>query len=241
MNRRELYHDYLCWRAMTMKNQVLNIAFSPCPLKWSQELLAQTDMTATVCDTRSQLPKISADHKIILIHLDALRNFELAIIIQLRNQMPHAILIGWITSNSLPDELALRLITHGLNALISDAYTPKEFLTVINDCLSHALHVNHFFSRAMLHEYQRRHDITSLNDREQDAIRLRREGKTAVEIADQLCVSKKTIDQLFWKIYRRTGHRNFQELCHTLQHERKNLVQELVGATDPFPATNSLK
>lgn len=214
---------------------------------WMKELFSPIGWELKSCSVAGYQPTIGSA-PVLVIYLDPLHAFEVAIVRSIRQTGYSGMIIGWIPGNTMPSETVLELINAGINSILPDSYEPDEAAKAVLECLEKGNHINHLISAALLirckQDRRIRNDFgleTLLTDRERKAILLRGEGKSAREIAMRLFVSKKTIDKLFWKLYQRTGHRNFFELYSEYARSSDGLLRHDPGSEEPLPATNSLK
>jgi DNA-binding NarL/FixJ family response regulator len=205
-----------------MKTKTYNIAFTPSAQLWSTHFTDFKNQEVVKIAERSLLHNISEDAAYLLIHLDPLNDFEKSAIRRLREKDGKLVITGWIAGQLLEDATILSLLDCGINAIITDSYSTIEIAQAFYDAEVYSYHYNHLLGSALLHQWKKsvNHSLLKqLDEREKKAIQLRRQGKTAVEIGNTLHVSHKTIDKLFWKLYQRTGCRNFFELNNALREE----------------------
>jgi DNA-binding CsgD family transcriptional regulator len=220
------------------------IDIHPRTTEWILRLIAPSGLRHVLVDT-DRLFGSHCEHTAILLCLDPMRDWELPLLRRLLKQGYEGPIIGWIPGTSLPPETALKLVNHGVCAILPEFYTPEETASAVKECLASGRHHNHLLGEALLYGLRKNRIITCrgsetiLTERETKAVGMRAEGRSAFEIAQELCVSKKTVDKLFFRLYQRTGHKNFFELYAAVR--RKIDAQPATGETEPLPATNSLK
>lgn len=205
-----------------MTTRTYNVAFTRSAQLWSQQFHSFEKQKVIHLQERSQLRNLTDEAIRVLIHLDPLHDFEKRSIQQLREKHPNLIVVGWIAGQQLESTLILSLLDVGIRAIITDHYSADEVAKAFHDAERYGYHYNHLLGTALLHQWKKASKsslLHQLDDRERKAIQLRRQGKTAAEIGSVLHVSHKTIDKLFWKLYQRTGCRNFLELNNSLQEE----------------------
>jgi DNA-binding NarL/FixJ family response regulator len=163
-----------------------------------------------------------------------------------KQRWPGCRFIGWTAAHHPDDMSVFRMLNAGVHALLQETADTDELRRACQDVLRGNLHLNCHVTQAMLHFLRRQQVLKQkehdgvLSSRERKMVELRRDGKTAEEIADRLCLSRKTVDKLFCELYRRTGSRNFFELLK--QYERReHQPWAPPGSTEPLPATNSLR
>lgn len=138
------------------------------------------------------------------------------------------------------------MLNAGIHALLQETANSEDLLKACLDVLEGEVHLNVHVTQAMLHFLRRQQVLKhkqyagALSEREKKMVEMRRDGKSAEEIADRLCLSRKTVDKLFCELYRKTGTRNFFELLKTYE-QRTYQPWAGPGSTEPFPATNSLR
>jgi DNA-binding CsgD family transcriptional regulator len=220
------------------------IDIHPRTTEWVLRLIVPSGVRHELIDTERLFSGLIG-HPALLLCLDPLRDWELPLLQRLLKLGYEGPIIGWIPGTSLPPETALKLVNHGVCALLPEYYTPEETAAAVHDCLATGRHHNQLLGDALLYGLRKNRVLTCrggdtiLTERETKAVGLRAEGRSAYEIASELCVSKKTVDKLFFRLYQRTGHKNFFELYAAVR--RKFDVQPAIGETEPLPATNSLK
>ena len=205
-----------------MKNRTYNIAFTPSAQLWSTHFNNFKNQEVMKITDRSLIRDIPGEAAYLLLHLDPLNDFEKAAIRRLREKHTKLIIIGWIAGQLLENATIISLLDCGINAIITDSYSGQEIAQAFFDAEIYGYHYNHLLGSALLHQWKKagHHSLLKqLDEREKKAIQLRRQGKTAVEIGDILHLSHKTIDKLFWKLYQRTGCRNFLELNNSLRED----------------------
>lgn len=205
-----------------MTARTFNIAFARSAQLWSQQFHSFEKQKVIHLQERSQLRNLPDEPGRVLIHLDPLHDFEKRSIQQLCEKYPNLIVVGWIAGQQLESTISMSLLDGGIRAILTDHYSVDDIKQAFHDAERYDYHYNHLLGSALLHQWKKASTtslIHQLDDRERKAIELRRQGKTAVEIGDMLHVSHKTIDKLFWKLYQRTGCRNFLELNNSLQEE----------------------
>lgn len=154
--------------------------------------------------------------------------------------------IGWTAAHRPDDSDIFRLLNAGVQALLPETSDSEDLYRACRDVLQGDIHLNCHVTQAMLHFLRRQQILKTksadglMSPRECRMVELRREGKTAEEIADRLCLSRKTVDKLFCELYRKTGTRNFFELLKEYE-QRTYQPWAGPGSTEPFPATNSLR
>lgn len=208
---------------------------------WLRQLVVQQQLKLYVAEANN------ASHPDILLFLvpthPALFDRQLQ---EWQERWPSSKLIGW-TAAHRPDETEIfRMLNAGVHAVLPETADGDDLKRACHDVLNGDIHLNCHVTGAMLHFLRRQQVLRSrphdgmLSTRECKMVELRRDGKTAEEIADQLCLSRKTVDKLFCEMYRRTGSRNFFELLRTYER-RQYQPWASPGSTEPLPATNSLR
>lgn len=97
------------------------------------------------------------------------------------------------------------LLFYGVDAFLSSLCTPAD--------LVHCLH-------AVVEDRMRLHDLRSLTDREIAIVRLCIQGLSSSEIAKQLYISLRTVQNHKHHIYRKIGIHTVDELIDLFDHEK---------------------
>lgn len=205
-----------------MTTLTFNIAFTRSAQLWSQQFRTFEKEKVAQLQDRSQLRNLPSEAARLLLYLDPLFDFERRAIQQLHEKHPNLIVIGWLAGQQLDNATVMSLLDNGIRAIITDTYTPDEIVQAFHDAERYGYHYNHLLGSALLHQWKKASTtslLRQLDERERKAIQLRSQGKTAVEIGNVLHLSHKTIDKLFWKLYQRTGCRNFLELKNSIREE----------------------
>lgn len=133
-------------------------------------------------------------------------------------------IIVWCPLQGLTDVAILSLLNSGVQAILSDHHKLEDIAEAIRSCHDGTQYVNDIVGKALLHYSRKQHlstaqatKVRSLNEREQQMVRLRKSGCTSREIAERLFLSKKTIDKQFGEMYRRFECQNFFELLSRLE------------------------
>lgn len=223
---------------------VRSICRTVCTRRWSDLMLSMAGITHVSYERDKILPDESHEKLRYFIHLDPGHDYERMLIRRIHTMQPHARIIGWICANSLSPDIVLQLLEAGIHGILPDdaAYRETNFALAVDN--ADRLHPNSFLSQALIHEWKKKRNPTAalhINSREEQAIRLRAAGRTAREIGDALCVSKRTVDQWFWRLYQRSGCTNFRQLERILKSDAPADNYYVPGNTEPRPGTNSLK
>lgn len=211
---------------------------------WLKEFLSAANIDFSI-STAQDFLKGELDAPAIVLYLDPLRNWSCLFLESISNAGYAGSVIGWIPGETLHTEHVLALLNRNVHAILPDFYSPEEVAAAIRQCRITGYHYNHLICEALMQicrkngTVRNRNVTTFLSERETAAVQLRAEGRSAYEIAAALHVSKAAIDKLFFRLYQRTGFRNFFELYAALRKERA--VHLPAGSADPFPATNSFK
>jgi DNA-binding CsgD family transcriptional regulator len=211
---------------------------------WLKEFLSAAHLDFRI-KTAQEFLEGGLDAPAILLYLDPLRNWSNLFLESISNAGYAGSVIGWIPGETLHTEHVLSLLNRNVHAILPDFYSPEEAAAAILQCRNTGYHYNHLICEALMHICRKNGTVrnknvtTILNERETVAVDLRAEGRSAYEIAAALHVSKAAIDKLFFRLYQRTGFRNFFELYAALRKERA--IHFPAGSAEPFPATNSFK
>lgn len=223
---------------------VRSISRTVCTRRWSDLMLSMAGIPHVSFERDKILPDDHHEELRYFIHLDPGHDYERMLIRRIHAMQPHARIIGWICANTLSPDIVLQLLEAGIHGILPDDATCREtnVALIVDD--ADRLHPNSFLSQALIHEWKKKRNQTAslhINSREEQAIRLRAAGRTAREIGDALCVSKRTVDQWFWRLYQRSGCTNFRQLEMILKSNDPTGSFYVPGNTDPRPGTNSLK
>lgn len=223
---------------------VRSISRTVCTRRWSDLMLSMAGIPHVSFERDKILPDDHHEELRYFIHLDPCHDYERMLIRRIHAIQPHARIIGWICANTLSPDILLQLLEAGIHGILPDDAAYRETHIALTVDNADRLHPNSFLSQALIHEWKKKRNQTAslhINSREEQAIRLRAAGRTAREIGDALCVSKRTVDQWFWRLYQRSGCTNFRQLERILQPEHSQVNYYEPGNTDPRPGTNSLK
>lgn len=225
-------------------NHVSLIDLYPRTTEWLKEFLLAAKMMFHI-RTPQEFFVSGSESAAIVVYLDPLRNWSMGFLESTSRTGYKGRIIGWIPGETIPPEQVLALVNRNVHAILPDFYSPEEAAGAIRQCIATGHHYNHMIGDALMHICRKNGSITSsdmttfLSERETVAVQLRAEGHSAYEIASAMHVSKAAVDKLFFRLYQRTGHRNFFELYAALR--KGNPTQFAGGSEDPFPATNSFR
>lgn len=223
---------------------VRSISRTVCTRRWSDLMLSMAGISHVSFERDKVLPDDRHEDLRYFIHLDPGHDYERMLIRRIHAMQPNARIIGWICANTLSPDIVLQLLEAGIHGIVSDDAAYRETSSALNVEGNDRLHPNSFLSQALIHEWKKNRIQTEalhINSREEQAIRLRAAGRTAREIGDALCVSKRTVDQWFWRLYQRSGCNNFRQLEMILKSDDPSGSYYAPGNTDPRPGTKSLK
>ena len=150
-------------------------------------------------------------------------------ILRVQQACAPAKLTGWWFGPQMDDRQVFQMLKTGIHCILSDRHGPDEIRRAIRDTYEHGYHYNDIVTDAIMQYGKRANQIPetfgpALNFREREIkiIELRKAGNTTKEIGDQLCLSKKTIDNVFYELYRKFDCRNFMQLLGYYEKSRRH-------------------
>ena len=163
------------------------------------------------------LNKSSPD--VLFMNLTRRISFNYSLIKKIKNNFPELKIVGFIYGIELSQQEVFRLINEGIAAIITDAHSPQDIFHAMESVVEKGFHINDIVNEAMFNYCKRSHLFRNsfgpeakFSEREIKIIEEKKVGKTSKEIADQLYVSKKTVDGILQDMYSRFGCKNFNEL-----------------------------
>lgn len=209
-----------------------------------QQLIHQRERELVLLPVCSDIDTVSAPCLRIVFHL---KNEP----IQLQQadlQEKNKTIIWW--ASGIPEEQDIfRLLNLPVHAIIGHEYRIEDVLQAIEDVNLQGFHLNQWVNSALF-QYCKRQGVLrqqaikgmgDFSQREKTAIELRRKGKTSREIAEQLFLSKKSIDKLFGELYKRFECGNFFELLNFYENTKKGFSESLQFPFDAGPGRNSFR
>lgn len=139
-------------------------------------------------------------------------------------------LLVWWSGQTINDEIMIELVNAGASGILADHHLLEDIEEAILNVSEYKVHMNDLLSNALFH-YCRKQNIIggnhigraiSFSEREKKVIELRKAGYTSKAIAEQLFLSKKTVDKVFCDLYRRLECTNFFEVLE--RYERKTTI-----------------
>ncbi|MCX6290489.1 MAG: LuxR C-terminal-related transcriptional regulator [Bacteroidetes bacterium] len=179
----------------------LNIRFSA----WNEESLLES--------LQHSVPDI------VLMNLSGKPHFCQALMLKLKNEFPFLKIIGYVYGAELSQEEVFRIINAGASSILTDEHTPEEVLRAFQQVMENGFHMNEVVNEAMFMYCKRNRVLRKsfgpgekFSEREIKIIEQKKSGKTSVEIAGELFISRKTVDGILHELYSRHECRNFNEL-----------------------------
>lgn len=202
-----------------MKTSLLLCSSNERFTEWLAGHLCGKQFRVSVSGTNSWPEPQLRETAVALIYLDPMRQFESGAIRLLRQCGYMKPLLGWLPGHAINTEHVFRLLNAGLEGIVTPDYSADEIALAFQEVVDSGMHLNELVGSALVRQCKRRNLLREtfgppeeFDNRECEAVRMRKNGKTAQEIGDALCLSKKSIDKLFWNLYKRFGCRNFFEL-----------------------------
>jgi len=156
---------------------------------------------------------------VLLLNLTPKINFNFSFIKKIKNDFPALNMVGFVYGIELTQQKVFLLINAGIASILTDAHSPDEIFLAVKSVAEKGFHMNDVVNEAMMTYCKRSRLLrntfgpeTKFSERETIIIREKRFGKTSQQIADQLYVSKKTIDGILQDMYGRFECKNFNEL-----------------------------
>lgn len=115
------------------------------------------------------------------------------------------------------EQYAMRALKAGASGYLTKQSAPDELLLAIKKVLSGGKYVSASLAEKLAWQLEKEgaeHPHETLSDREYEVLRLIASGKTASQIADQLCLSVKTVSTYRARILDKMKLRNNAELTH---------------------------
>jgi DNA-binding NarL/FixJ family response regulator len=115
------------------------------------------------------------------------------------------------------EQYAVRALKAGASGYLTKQSAPDELLLAIKKVLSGGKYVSASLAEKMAWELEKdgaEHPHETLSDREYEVLRLIASGKTASQIAAQLCLSVKTVSTYRARILEKMKLKNNAELTH---------------------------
>lgn len=169
------------------------------------------------------LNKSSPD--VLVMNLTPKININYPLIKRIKNKFPQLKIAGFIYGIELTQQEVFRLINSGIAAILTDAHSPQDFFNAMASVVEKGFHINDIVNEAMFNYCKRSHLFRNtfgpepkFSEREIKIIEEKKAGKTSKQIADQLFVSKKTVDGILQDMYGRFGCKNFNELSRKYEY-----------------------
>jgi two-component system, NarL family, invasion response regulator UvrY len=115
------------------------------------------------------------------------------------------------------EQYAVRALKAGASGYLTKQSAPDELLLAIKKVLSGGKYVSALLAEKMAWQLEKdgaEHPHETLSDREYEVLRLIASGKTASQIAAQLCLSVKTVSTYRTRILEKMKLKNNAELTH---------------------------
>ncbi|MCX6292666.1 MAG: LuxR C-terminal-related transcriptional regulator [Bacteroidetes bacterium] len=157
--------------------------------------------------------------QIFLISLLKAKGYHCAFIKKIKQEYPLLKIIAYVFGIGLTQESTSKIICSGASAILTDSHSLGEMDNAIRDVMEKDFHRNDIVSDT-LYSYYRSNmasrpsfgQAPTFNEREIQLVELRRSGLTAEQIAEKMCLGKKSIDMGFCNLYRKFDCHNFHEL-----------------------------
>ena len=156
---------------------------------------------------------------VLVMNLTLKINFNFPLLKKIKNDFPKLNIVGFVYGVELSQQDVFQLINAGIASILTDTHSPDEIFLTIASVAQKGFHLNDVVNEAMISYCKRSRLLrktfgpeTKFSTREIKIIEDKRIGKTSKQIADQLCVSKKTVDGILQDMYSRFGCKNFNEL-----------------------------
>ena len=153
------------------------------------------------------------DFELILLDISMPGRSGLEILKELKSQKPH--LPVMILSIYPEEQYAVRAFRDGASGYLTKASTPKELISAIRKVSQGGRYVTEALAEKLtyfLHGDAEKAPHEKLSDREYQVMLLIASGKTVTQIAEELCLSVKTISTYRARILEKMGLRNNAEL-----------------------------
>ena len=156
---------------------------------------------------------------ILLMNLLPKRNFNSELMRKIKNNFPTLNIAAFVYVIDLSQQDVFSIINAGASAIFTDEHSIEDIINGAEAVKKKGFHLNEVVNEAMF-SYCKRSRILRKSfgpeekfcEREIKIIEGKRTGKTSMEIAGELFVSKKTIDGILQDMYHRFDCRNFYAL-----------------------------
>ena len=152
----------------------------------------------------------------------------ISVILKIKKELPSLSIIAYHYGTGLSKQEIFRIINAGAACILTDMHSPDDLVQTIEGIAENGFHMNDVVNEAMFHYCKQNRVIRksfgpeeNFSEREIRIIESKRTGKTSMEIAAELFVSKKTVDGILQDMYRRYDCRNF----HTLLVKYVSMLQ----------------
>ncbi|HNP99845.1 MAG TPA: LuxR C-terminal-related transcriptional regulator, partial [Bacteroidia bacterium] len=192
----------------------------------SEQLSEKTTIHINACirEFVANQSTILHDTSVVVLYMN--HQSQLSQVKQIRS-LEFPVLVWW-TDNTLNDEQMIALVNAGAYGILGTHHQLEDMIEAIHHVKKEGVYLNDLLSQGLLH-YCRKQNIIqgsrqenhpAFSEREKVIIELRRQGNTSKEIAEQMCLSKKTIDKHFSDLYRKFNKNNFFDLLNVYEHSK---------------------
>lgn len=156
---------------------------------------------------------------ILILNLLSKKQFHCALIRKIKNNFPRLKLIGFVYGNELSQQEVFSIINAGACSILTDNHSPDDIVKSVEEVVQKGFLLNEVVTEAMFSFLKRNNTLRrsfgteeKFSEREIKILEGKKSGKTSFQMADELCVSKKTVDGVLHDMYVRFGCNNIHEL-----------------------------
>lgn len=156
---------------------------------------------------------------ILLMNLLPKRNYNIDLVRKIKNDFPDLNIAAFIYGVELSQQEVFYIINAGASAIFTDEHSIEEIIIGAEAVTKKGFHLNQVVNEAMFSYCKKKRSLRKsfgpeekFCEREIKIIEAKRTGKTSVEVACELFVSKKTVDGILQDMYYRFDCHNFYGL-----------------------------
>jgi DNA-binding NarL/FixJ family response regulator len=157
--------------------------------------------------------------EVLLMNLLTGIRLNFALLRQLKRDFPALRTVVFVYGIDLSQQEIFNIINAGATSILTDAHSAEDLFHTMESVMKHGFCMNNMVNEGMFSYCKKNQRLLSsfgaeekFSNRAIHVIEEKRKGKTSQKIADQLCVSKKTVDGILQNLYDRFDCRNFHEL-----------------------------